>query len=148
MVIKCQTLCMLWGSNFKNLCIQGCLKMHILDFAIWLNVKDDNFKVEKEGLIWLDTPFHSIVCGKIFQWNYHQKASLENLCIWHSVFTATLSLLVKKAMFKFFKRWPGYKIMKQNVPVVSFLQSFSIIPKFVAWSFLLATLKKASRSTK
>ena len=40
--------------------------MQMCDFAIWLNVKDDNFQVEKSGLIWLDTPFHSIMCGKIF----------------------------------------------------------------------------------
>ena len=64
--------------------------MQILDFAIWLNVKDDNFQVEKWGLIWLDTPIHSIMYGKIFRWNCHQKVFLENSCIGHSVFTTTL----------------------------------------------------------
>ncbi len=32
--------------NFLSF-ILGFLKMQILDFAIWLNVKDDNFQVEK-----------------------------------------------------------------------------------------------------
>ncbi len=36
--------------------------------------------------IWLDTPLHSIMYGKIFHWNCRQKAFLENSCIRRSVF--------------------------------------------------------------
>ena len=91
MVITCQIL---WGSNLKNSCILGCLKMQMCDFAIWLNVKDDNFQVIKRRLIWLDTPVHLIMCRKIFSWNYHKKSFLENSCIWHSVFTTTLKHVI------------------------------------------------------
>ena len=53
--------------------------------------KEFKIFLKKPGLIWLDTPIHSIMWGKIFRWILTSKNILKNSCIRHSVLTTTLS---------------------------------------------------------